>query len=222
MTLDAINAGGQLFWVTSRAAGVVALLAASGSVTLGVTQGAGWIKGASKRDLRPLHEALSIATLVAIVVHGLALLGDQFVGYSLAEIAIPFASSFQPFWTGLGVIAGWGMLALGLSYYARGAIGPARWRTIHRATAGFWLLAVVHGLVMGTDRGQLWFLATLGALAIPAALALLVRWDQRLGDAPPPAVAPYPPYPQQPASRPDAYPIEMQPSQGPPRDIRCL
>lgn len=189
MTLDALNAGGQLFWVTSRAAGVVALLAASGSVTLGVTQGAGWIKGAAKRDLRPLHEALSIATLVAIVVHGLALLGDGFVGYSLTEISVPFASSFQPFWTGVGVIAGWGMIALGLSYYARGLIGPARWRKIHRATAVFWVLAVVHGLVMGTDHGKLWFLATLGALAIPAALALLVRWDQRLGEAPPTAAA---------------------------------
>ncbi len=184
MTVDALNAGGQLFWVTSRAAGAVALLAASASVTLGVSQGAGWIRGRSKRDLRPLHEALSIATLVAVAVHGLALLGDRFIGYSFAEIAVPFASSYQPFWTAIGVIAGWGLFALGLSYYARGAIGPARWRTLHRATAAFWGLAVVHSLVMGTDHGELWFLVAVGALTLPAALALLARWAERLGDAP--------------------------------------
>lgn len=190
MTLAALNDGGQLFWVTSRAAGVVALLAASGSVTVGLAQGAGWIKGGSKRDLRPLHEALSVATLIALAIHGLALLGDRFVGYSLSEIAIPFASSYQPFWTGLGVIAGWGLLLLGLSYYARRAIGPARWRTIHRATAAFWLIAVLHGVVMGTDHGKLWFLAAVGALALPALVALLARWSDRLEQPPPGPYAP--------------------------------
>jgi hypothetical protein len=30
------------------------------------------------------------------------------------------------FWMGLGIVAGWLLVILGLSYYARGRIGPAR------------------------------------------------------------------------------------------------
>ena len=52
---------------------------------------------------------------------------------------------------------------LGLSYYARGRIGPARWRRLHRWTALAWVLGVVHGLMEGTDAGAAWFLLTVAA-----------------------------------------------------------
>ena len=45
----------------------------------------------SKRnDLRVIHEALSLATLVALVVHALTLLGDGYMS-PLADVTIPFA-----------------------------------------------------------------------------------------------------------------------------------
>ncbi len=181
---------GPLAWTVSRAAGVAALLLASASVCVGISQGAGWIRGQASRDLRPLHEALSIATLVAIAVHGLALLGDTYIGFSVADIAIPFASGYQPLWTGLGIIAGWALAALGLSFYARGALGPKRWRLMHRTTALFWIAAVIHSLLEGTDAGKPWFLATALALILPAAALLLTRWSARADSpAPPPRAA---------------------------------
>ncbi len=99
----------QLAWAVSRAAGVAALLLSSAAVCAGIAQGAGWVRGQASRDLRPLHEALSIATLVAIAVHGLALLADSYIGFSVADIAVPFASGYQPLWTGLGIVAGWSL-----------------------------------------------------------------------------------------------------------------
>jgi sulfoxide reductase heme-binding subunit YedZ len=159
----------HFFWITSRAAGIVALLAASAAVALGLLM--------SRRkgtDLRTAHEALSLATLVALAVHAFALLGDGYLKPSLADVTIPFASDYMRVWMGLGIVGGWLLAILGLSYYVRGRIGVARWRKLHRFTALAWVLGLVHALGMGTDAGATWFLAAVLAAVIPAA-ALLTR-----------------------------------------------
>src|SRR5919205_2459499 len=127
----------HLFWITSRAAGTAALLLASLAVCVGLLIGGRLVKG--RPDLGHLHEALSLASIVALVVHAVALLGDSFMSPSVADIAIPFVSGYQRFWTSLGIVSGWAMIALGLSYYARARIGVQRWRVLHRFTALAWL-----------------------------------------------------------------------------------
>jgi sulfoxide reductase heme-binding subunit YedZ len=164
----------HFFWITSRAAGVVALLASSLAVSLGMMMGGRLAKG-RKPDLRVTHEALSLATIAALVVHALALLGDSFMHPSLADIAIPFVSGFARLWTTTGIVAGWMLILLGLSYYARGRIGPARWRSLHRFTALAWVLGVVHSVGEGTDAGAAWFLAAAAAVVLPAGALLVAR-----------------------------------------------
>jgi methionine sulfoxide reductase heme-binding subunit len=161
----------HLFWITSRAAGTVALVTASLAVCLGLLMSTRLLKGRGP-DLRVTHEILSLATIVAIVVHGLVLLGDGFLHPSLADLTIPFASGYKTAWTTLGIVSGWVLIILGLSYYARKWIGVARWRSLHRFTALAWVLGVAHSLGEGTDAGQIWFLAMTGIVAVPA-LALL-------------------------------------------------
>jgi methionine sulfoxide reductase heme-binding subunit len=163
--------GEHFFWITSRAAGIAALLASTAAVALGLLMSTRLRKSP---DLRPMHEALSLATIGAIVVHAVALLGDSFMKPSLADITIPFASSYQTLWTTTGIVAGWMLIILGLSYYARGRIGPARWRSLHRFTALAWVLGIVHAVGEGTDAGAGWFLLTAAALILPTA-ALLAR-----------------------------------------------
>ena len=114
----------------------------------------------------------ALATIVAIVVHGVSLLGDSFLHPSIADISIPFVSSYKTIWTSLGIVSGWSLVLLGLSYYARRYIGAVRWRKLHRFTALAWLAGLVHALGEGTDAGQLWFLAMIALVAVPA-LALL-------------------------------------------------
>jgi sulfoxide reductase heme-binding subunit YedZ len=143
-------------------------------------------------DLRVAHEALSLATLVAIAVHGLALLGDSFLHPSLADISVPFASGYKTWWTTLGIVSGWALAALGLSYYARARIGQDRWRLLHRFTALAWLMGLAHTLGEGTDAGQTWFLVMVGIVAVPALVLLLWRTSglgQR-GSAPPAPASP--------------------------------
>ncbi len=171
--LLATDVAPHLFWITSRAAGFAALLLSSASVCIGLLMGGRMIKGKAL-DLRVTHEALSLATLVALAVHGLTLLGDQYLHPSLADIAIPFVSSYKTLWTTAGIVAFWLLALLGLSYYARARIGAKRWRALHRFAALAWILGLVHALGEGTDAGQAWFLALTGVAVVPA-LALLIR-----------------------------------------------
>jgi methionine sulfoxide reductase heme-binding subunit len=171
----AIDPAPHLFWITSRAAGTAALIVASLSVCLGLMMGTRLLKRFRAADLRVAHETLSLATMVAIAVHGISLIGDRYMHPSLIDISVPLASPYKTGWTSIGIVSGWALAALGLSYYARGRIGPDRWRRLHRFTALAWLLGLVHSLGEGTDAGETWFLAMIGIVVVPALALLLWR-----------------------------------------------
>jgi sulfoxide reductase heme-binding subunit YedZ len=171
----ATAAGPHLFWITSRAAGIAALLLSSLALCIGLLMG-GRVLKRRQPDLRVTHEALSLATLAALAVHGLALLGDGYLHPSLGDVAVPFLSGYKALWTSAGIVAFWAALMLGLSFYARRWIGPQRWRRLHRFTALAWLLGLVHALGEGTDAGQAWFLAMSAIVVVPAIALLLARW----------------------------------------------
>jgi methionine sulfoxide reductase heme-binding subunit len=164
----------HLFWITSRAAGFAALVLASLAVSLGLLMSTKLMKGRAA-DLRATHEILSLSTIVAIVVHAGALLGDKFLHPSVADITIPFLSGYKSGWMTVGIVSGWSTILLGLSYYARRVVGAARWRKLHRFTALAWLGGLVHSVGMGTDAGQLWFLAMTAIVVIPALGLLAIR-----------------------------------------------
>jgi methionine sulfoxide reductase heme-binding subunit len=167
-------ASSTFFWITSRAAGTTAMVLASVAVGFGLTMGGKLIRaGAPER--RAIHEILALSTLVAIAVHGLALLGDSWLHPSLADVAVPFLAPYRTLYTSLGIIAGWALVVLGLSFYARRRIGAARWRSIHRLTALAWLLALVHTFTVGSDAGKPWFIALILLTAAPVLILLVIR-----------------------------------------------
>ncbi len=161
------------FWMTSRAAGTTAMVLASTAVGVGLVMGGKLIKGGGP-DRRSIHEILSLSTMVAIAVHGLALVGDSWLHPSVLDVTIPFLGPYRTLYTSIGIIAGWGMVILGLSYYARKRIGQARWKMIHRFTAVAWLLGLVHTFAEGTDAGRLWFIALIALTAAPALVLLII------------------------------------------------
>jgi sulfoxide reductase heme-binding subunit YedZ len=150
----------------------VALVLASLAASLGLLM-AMRIRAGRGPDMRIAHEVLALSTMVAIAVHGLSLIGDQYLHPSLLDVAVPFAGSYKTLWTSLGIISGWTLIILGLAYYARRRIGMDRFRRLHRFTALAWLMGLAHSLGEGTDAGQAWFLVMIGLVAAPA-LALIV------------------------------------------------
>ena len=167
----AAAAGTQFFWIGSRAAGIAALILASAAVGVGVSLG-GRLSRRRGSDLRVTHEALSLSALVALVLHASLLFGDSWFAPSVADLTVPFVSGYRSAYMAIGIIAGWGMLVTGLSYYARARIGIARWKRLHRFAALAWMLGIVHALGEGSDAGRAWFVAMV-VLAVGPALALL-------------------------------------------------
>jgi sulfoxide reductase heme-binding subunit YedZ len=175
----------HFFWITSRAAGTVALLAASASVGVGLAI-SGRLGKARGPDLRVTHEALSLAALGALVVHAAALLGDSYFHATIADLLVPFHMNYREPYMAIGIIGGWLMLIFGLSYYVRERIGINRWKLLHRLTALAWILGVIHTLGEGTDAGTTWFLAVVGVAVIPVLLLLLARLLTKPASAAPP------------------------------------
>jgi len=169
----------HVFWILSRGAGIAALLLSSASVCLGLVMGGRLVKRRGP-DLRATHEALSLATMAALAVHGLTLLGDSYLRPSLLDISVPFISGYKEPWMAVGIVSGWAMTLLGLSYYLRARIGIERWRVLHRFTALAWAAGIAHSLGEGTDAGQAWFLAMTAIATVPA-LVLLARRTRKAG-----------------------------------------
>ena len=195
----------HLLWITSRAAGFAALILASLAVSLGLLMSTKLLKR-RRSDLISFHEILSLSTIAAIVVHAAALLGDAYLHPSVADISLPFVSSYKTVWMSIGIVGGWSLVLLGLSYYFRARIGAARWRKLHRFTALAWLAGLVHALGMGTDAGQVWFLAMVAMVAIPA-LGLLALRLFGSGAATAPIATP------RRGARPSPSPIRRQPAE---------
>ena len=178
------------WWLASRSAGIVAMIGVSVSVLIGLLMANNLPRrrGAKKR-LLALHESTALVGLLAISLHGL-LLGDSWVKPGLTGIAIPFTMSYRPEFSGLGIIAGWGAAALGLSFYVRRHIGGALWRKLHRLTIVVWAVAVVHALGAGTDAGQWWLQGIIAATALPIVYLFILRLlPQTVGQARPQATA---------------------------------
>ncbi len=183
-----------LWWLASRASGIVALGLISISVLVGLLMSTKSVRRpALKRSLLRLHEHVALAGLVAISVHGLTLLGDHWLKPGLTGITIPFALSYRPLFTAAGIVGGYLAAALGLSYYARRRIGARLWRRLHRATVIVWALGVVHTLGAGSDASTVWLRAIVLTSGVPIVYLGLVRILPALGrtaTTPPPARAP--------------------------------
>ena len=184
------NPANYAWWLSARAAGIVAFLLIATAVILGLFMATNISRRPGlKRTLVKVHEQIAITALVAIAAHGVLMLGDNWLRPGIAGITIPFTLSYRPLWTGLGIVAGYLAAILGPTFYLRKRIGARRWRQIHRATFIVYVLALMHALGSGTDGASLWFRGLAVGTAIPIAVLLAIRYLPRPAR---PAAAPAP------------------------------
>lgn len=163
----------KAYWFISRSSGVLAYLLLTFGIMWGLVQ-----SGAILRPTIPpllalgLHSFLNWGALVMSALHGLVLLGDNYIKMSLAAVAIPFASDYEPLLVGLGIIGFYLMLLLSSSFYARKWLGQKRFRLFHYASYPTFLLVTWHGLALGTDSGLMWPLSVISL----AAVLLFTSW----------------------------------------------
>ena len=168
-----------IVWYGIRAAGIVAFL------TLWLTTIAGLAISGSLFPkwgalLMPVHQLADLALSLALL-HAAMLLGDRFAGFTPETVVVPFRSTYEPVWTGLGIIALYLGAVVFWSVHIRPQIGYARWRTLHYLAFVVFALALAHGLFAGTDREtapmRLLYLLTGGSVVVMAIVrsASLIR-----------------------------------------------
>lgn len=167
-----VHLPGQTAWHGARAAGMVAYVLATASVLFGmaITTRLG-TKMLGKASVADVHRALSLLSLFAIGAHTLFLMLDSYAKFGFADIAVPFATWYRTFWTGLGIIAAYLFIAVYASFYVRSLVGYRAWRAFHYASFGVFVLGTLHGIFAGSDSGAPWALAIyLGCTAAVAAM----------------------------------------------------
>ncbi len=159
------------FWLIARSTGLAAFALISATIVAGLV-----LKGRPLKMLRPagitdVHRFLSLLSLMAVALHGIALVLDSTVEVSLQALVVPGLVPYRPVWTGVGVVVAELMLLVHLSFRYRKRIGIKTWRRLHWATYGIFAGAAAHGLLSGTDSNRPWALGAY-VLAIGAVVGL--------------------------------------------------
>jgi len=148
----------KVFWYLTRSTAFVAmgLLWASMMLGMGITNKMARLWPGAPAAFA-LHEYVSLLGLGFAAFHGLILLGDHYINFSLLQILIPFATlNYSPFWIGLGQLGFYAWALLVASFYIRKQIGQRIWRLLHFVSFLAYLGAMVHGMTSGTDSGLGW------------------------------------------------------------------
>lgn len=147
--------GTKAFWYVARAGGILAYLLLWLATLWGVFISSKMVKGwIDATLLYNLHEFLPMLAMVFAVVHAAVLMGDAYIRFSLLDLLIPFRAPYRPLWTGLGSLALYLSIALIATFYLRNLISRRVWRALHYLTYLAFVLALVHGLMVGTDTTQ--------------------------------------------------------------------
>jgi predicted ferric reductase len=148
----------KVFWLFSRASAIVAYILLWFSMVFGVLitnkLARMWPGGPHAFNL---HQHFSLLGLAFALFHGLILMGDQYLQFSLGQVLLPFASAnYRPLWVGLGQLTFYLMGIVVLSFYVRRRISPRIWRLIHFLSFIVYVMALLHGIYSGTDAGTFW------------------------------------------------------------------
>lgn len=138
-------------WDTTRALALTSYLLLFVSMAAGILQSMKIMPPKSRFNLVTTHSLTGWLGLLFGLTHGLVLLFDTYVGYSIVEVLIPFTAKQDSMEIGLGVIAMYIMFLLVLSSDLLKRLGKKAWRSVHYLAFPAFLMALYHGVAIGTD-----------------------------------------------------------------------
>jgi len=164
-----------LTWYVDRAAGITALLLLTASVCLGIALAG---RARSKRwpafAIEDMHRYLGLLTGAFIGIHGLAILLDSYVPYSLTQVLVPGTAPSRTMAVAAGVVSAELLAAIAVTNRFGKRLSYSFWRKAHYLNFAVWILALGHGIAAGTDSDQTWAVFLYASCA--AAVAGLLGW----------------------------------------------
>jgi len=155
LALDSIHT----WWYISRAAGLMGYLLLWLSMIWGFAVSSKIFDSVLERVFTyDFHEYLSLLSLGFVGLHAIVLLFDQVEPLSLIQVVLPFASSYRPFWTGIGIIAFYLSGLVTVTFYLRSRLSIKTFRMIHYLSIAAYAGSLFHSLYAGTDSSITWVL----------------------------------------------------------------
>ena len=153
-----IGAQPKVFWYLSRSSAIVAFGLLWFSMVLGLTitnkMARIWPGGPVAFDL---HQFTGILGLSFGLFHAMILIGDQYINFTIVQVLVPFTSvNYFPTWVGIGQLAFYLWLIVVVSFYLRCNIGTQTWRLMHYISYAVFVMALLHGINIGTDSAIPW------------------------------------------------------------------
>jgi predicted ferric reductase len=146
-------------WYVVRAGGLVAFALLTLATVLGLLlSGRARMPSWPRFAVEDVHRFVGLATAVFVGIHGVGLLLDDYLPFSLTQLVVPGTAPYRPLATALGVIALELLVALALTNRFRDRLSYGFWRRAHYANFAVWALALLHGVTAGTDSREPWAL----------------------------------------------------------------
>jgi methionine sulfoxide reductase heme-binding subunit len=160
-------------WYAIRASGVIAFVLLTCTVLVGVgLAGKVRLSGWPPFTVDALHRYLGTLFWVFLGVHILTTAVDSYVSLSLADIVVPFASSYRTFGLGAGILATEMLLALAIVNRLRDKLSYRFWRRAHYLNFAVWAGSTLHGIYTGSDSLVLLYAAAIAFVAAAVGLRL--------------------------------------------------
>ena len=121
------------------------------------------------------HESLGIGSLLATVVHMVALSVHDYIDFTWGQILLPGQATWRPLATALGVIGFYTLAIVTLSFYAKPLIGQKAWKTIHLLSFGLFVSTLAHGFLSGTDTAHPAVVALYAGTAAATTILVTIR-----------------------------------------------
>ncbi len=165
----------SLTWEIARAGGFMAYGLLTASVAIGLVVSLKWRSPRWTRFITTeLHRFVTLVALVFTAIHTLMVAIDPFIGFTPAEVLVPFLSHYRPLWIALGIVATYLLIAVYLSERVRPYVGYVWWRRFHELSFAIFGLALVHGIATGSDVRTPWAIAIYaGSVGLVGGLVLV-------------------------------------------------
>jgi methionine sulfoxide reductase heme-binding subunit len=167
----------MITWNLIRAAGIGAYLMLWASVAWGlVSTTSVFGRKIPKATTIALHQAFSTSGLILLAAHLVFIMRDTFVRFTWLDLVLPMHSSFKPLGVAFGIGAMFVMILGVLSTsWGRKLIGTKWWRRAHSLSVPAFSLALVHGLMAGSDTARTGMFAMYLVTASAVLFLVLVR-----------------------------------------------
>lgn len=164
-------------WSILRAAGVGAYLMLFAAVAWGLVATTGLVsKRVAKATSVLIHQVLGSVALALLVIHLGGLLLDEFAELEPLDLLVPLREKKErPIGVALGVVGMYVLLIVLLTSWIRKGLGTSWWRRFHLFATPAFVLALMHGMVAGTDTKSPWMWWTYVATGLCVVFLLLVR-----------------------------------------------